>query len=158
MAGKKQEERRLRRRAARRARLGAGAMPDPLQSMPGLGDLMLVLAVGFLLAVVVRWNVPIADTADTSEAVKAAESKGNLDTSGSLSSHQQEGDPAVSFTGDELEQTKNLPENARQVGKVYYDEKTDTYYILEDPIIEDPTIENPLIEDPAPANTPQKQH
>ena len=83
---------------------------NPLSSLSNLSDVMLVLAVGMMLALVLHFNVPIS--------------------SGETTEPQQES--AVEFTDDDLEQAETLPENLEKAGEVYYDPDTGTYYILDE--------------------------
>jgi hypothetical protein len=87
---------------------------NPMDSVANLADAMLVLAVGIMLALIINWNVDISHSG----------------TQASASSQPTE------FTQSDL--TK-APENAEEIeggdltklGTVYRDEKTGTYYIVE---------------------------
>ena len=76
--------------------------------LSNLSDVMLILAVGIMLALVVHWNVPI-------------------------NTPQEKQDPAetaVEFSEDDLESIDELPENMQKAGEVFYDPETGSYYIV----------------------------
>ena len=82
---------------------------NPMNFVSNLSDVMMILAVGIMLALVLHWNVPITTAEDT----------------------PQDGtDDIVEFTEDELEGADDLPENIQRAGEVYYDPDTGSYYIV----------------------------
>ena len=83
---------------------------NPLDYLSNLSDVMLVLAVGIMLALVLHWKVDLKVTEE--DAKTKAENE------------------VVTFTNDELEEQDQVPESATQAGQVYYDSETDTYYIV----------------------------
>lgn len=101
-------ERRNGGRRLKRQRAPAYEEVNPMESVSNMADVMLVLAVGMMLALVLRWKVPVGQ--------QPGEDKG---TGG-----------AVTVTEDDLDVRQQLPEDARQAGYVYYDEKTGEYYIV----------------------------
>ena len=84
---------------------------DPMSFVSNLSDVMLILAVGIMLALILHWNVKI-ETPETEETEQRAE-----DT--------------ISFSEDDLENNEELPENVERMGDVYYDPVSGTYYIIE---------------------------
>lgn len=89
---------------------------DPMHSIGNLADAMLVLAVGIMLALIINWNVDI--------------SAGTTDKAASA-------DPSISFEQDDLTESqddaKTIEGDLTEMGKVYYDQQTGTYYIVENP-------------------------
>ena len=89
---------------------------NPMDSVSNLADAMLVLAVGIMLALIIHWNVDI--------------SAGPTDKTAST-------EPAISFEQDDLTESqddaKTIEGDLTEMGKVYYDQETGTYYIVENP-------------------------
>ena len=89
---------------------------NPMDSVRNLADAMLVLAVGIMLALIINWNVDIS-AGKTEQAASA--------------------DPAISFEQDDLTESqddaKTIEGDLTEMGKVYYDQETGTYYIVENP-------------------------
>ena len=89
---------------------------NPMDSVSNLADAMLVLAVGIMLALIINWTVDI--------------SAGTTDKTAST-------DPAISFEQDDLTESqddaKTIEGDLTEMGKVYYDQQTGTYYIVENP-------------------------
>ena len=89
---------------------------NPMDSVSNLADAMLVLAVGIMLALIINWNVDIS-AGKTEQAASA--------------------DPAISFEQDDLTESqddaKTIDGDLTEMGKVYYDQETGTYYIVENP-------------------------
>ena len=86
---------------------------NPMNYIQNLSDVMLLLAVGIMLALILHWNVNIS-----------AEDKGT----GAEESSSQAG--TLAFTDDELQDVQSTPDDMQRMGDVYYDEKTGTYYIV----------------------------
>jgi len=94
---------------------------NPMDSVANLADAMLVLAVGIMLALIINWNV---------------------DISPSSSGGTQAAAEPIPFSSADLTET---PEGAEAIeggdltklGTVYYDEKTGTYYIVQNKTGED---------------------
>ncbi len=82
---------------------------NPMNFVSNLSDVMLILAVGIMLALILHWNVPINTQSET----------------------EQE-EQAVEISEDDLEGISNLPENLQKTGEVYYDPVTGSYYIVND--------------------------
>jgi len=88
---------------------------NPMDSVANLADAMLVLAVGIMLALIINWNVDIS--------------------SSSANSQTQAADP-IPFSSSDMTE---VPESAEAIeggdltklGTVYYDEKTGSYYIVQ---------------------------
>lgn len=89
---------------------------NPMDSVSNLADAMLVLAVGIMLALIINWNVDIS-AGKTEQATST--------------------DPAISFEQDDLTESqddaKTIEGDLTEMGKVYYDQETGTYYIVENP-------------------------
>ena len=83
---------------------------NPMDSISNLADAMLVLAVGIMLALIINWNVDISAAGQTA-------------------------DPAISFEQDDLTESQSsagmIEGDLTEMGKVYYDKETGTYYIVE---------------------------
>ena len=84
---------------------------NPMNYVSNLSDVMLILAVGIMLALILHWEVPVGGGAEQQE--------------------KQE-DAAVTFSDDDLDVRTEIPENVTEFGQVYLDEETGTYYILRD--------------------------
>ena len=84
---------------------------NPMNYLSNLSDVMLILAVGIMLALIMHWKVPIISSPEETK--------------------QQERN-AVEFSRDDLESTLELPENMQKTGEVYYDPETGSYYIIND--------------------------
>lgn len=107
----------MRRLSARSLRSRSDDAPvNPMDSISNLADAMLVLAVGIMLALIINWNVDI--------------SAGTTDKAASA-------DPSISFEQDDLTESqddaKTIEGDLTEMGKVYYDQETGTYYIVENP-------------------------
>lgn len=88
---------------------------NPMDYVSNLSDVMLILAVGIMLALIVHWNVDITpqDSSAASDPMQAE---------------------AV-FTEDELDSMRDdateSPDVLEKRGELYYDAETGTYYIVE---------------------------
>lgn len=101
----------MRRLSARSLRSRSDDAPvNPMDSISNLADAMLVLAVGIMLALIINWNVDISSAGQTA-------------------------DPAISFVQDDLTESQSsagtIEGDLTEMGKVYYDKETGTYYIVE---------------------------
>lgn len=83
---------------------------DPMSYVSNLSDVMLILAVGIMLALILHWKVPVGQTQE---------------------SEKEDEQSTVTFSDSDLDEEGDMPESATQVGNVYYDEETGTYYILQ---------------------------
>ena len=95
------------RRSERRRSQDGDEELNPMNYISNLSDVMLILAVGIMLALILHWNVEIK-TAEQAEDTKAKES--------------------VSFSDDDLQGTEQMPDDAQKMGNVYYDAATGKYY------------------------------
>ena len=97
-------------RARRRSRRKYANNEDvnPLNSLANLSDVMLILAVGIMLALILHWNVEI-ETTDV----------------------ENQAEDAITFSDDDLKSKEDMPENMEKKGAVYYDAESGTYYIVE---------------------------
>ena len=82
-----------------------------MASVANLVDAMLVLAVGIMLALIVSWNLNIAEN-------------------GQVSDRASREDAVMDFTEDDISNTETPQENLEKQGTVYYDPETDKYYII----------------------------
>lgn len=89
---------------------------NPMDSVSNLADAMLVLAVGIMLALILNWNV---------------------DISGVQASESAQASAPTAFEQDDLtaaqEDAQTIEADLTEMGKVYYDKETGTYYIVENP-------------------------
>ena len=102
-------ERRLKRNARRR--FSGEEDVNPMNFVSNLADVMLILAVGFMLALIIHWEVPINQT-------EPSDAQGVEDT--------------ISFSDDDLESMDEVPDEMEKMGNVYYDPVTGKYYIIKD--------------------------
>ena len=84
---------------------------DPMAAVANLVDAMLVLAVGIMLALIVSWNLNIAEN-------------------GQVSDRASREDAITDFTEEDITNTETPEENLEKQGTVYYDPDTDKYYII----------------------------
>lgn len=95
------------RRQRRRDRFSVGEDVNPMSYISNLSDVMLILAVGIMLALILHWNVEIDTTQEATDT---------------------QGKESVSFTEEDLQSMDEMPEDAQQMGNVYYDSRTGKYY------------------------------
>lgn len=109
-----------------RERFG-GEDVNPMNYVSNLSDVMLILAVGIMLALVVHWNVDIT--------ASGGQAQGNTGENGSVLVDK---DHAVTMTDEELARLQEQNgvtgggESLEKRGEVYYDAETGTYYIVRD--------------------------
>ena len=109
-----------------RERFG-GEDVNPMNYLSNLSDVMLILAVGIMLALVVHWNVDIT--------ASGGQAQGNTGENGSVLVDK---DHAVTMTDEELARLQEqsgvtgVGESLEKRGEVYYDAETGTYYIVRD--------------------------
>ena len=109
-----------------RERFG-GEDVNPMNYLSNLSDVMLILAVGIMLALVVHWNVDIT--------ASGGQAQGNTWENGSVLVDK---DHAVTMTDEELARLQEQSgvtgggESLEKRGEVYYDAETGTYYIVRD--------------------------
>lgn len=85
---------------------------NPMATVANLVDAMLVLAVGIMLALIVSWNLNVAENGQVSENVT-------------------KDDAISSFDENDVDNTQDeASENLERQGTVYYDPQTDKYYII----------------------------
>lgn len=109
---------------------------NPMDSLLNLSDIMLVLAVGIMLALVLHWNVPLgpAGGGDGSGTGLEQTDRGIASEALNQTAGQTDGDKtgAISLDRDDLTNADKIPEGSKRIGNVYYDEKTGNYYILQE--------------------------
>ena len=103
----------MRRNSARERRrykrkYGSTEELNPMNYLANLSDVMLILAVGIMLALILHWNVEI-ETTDV----------------------EDQAEDAVTFSDDDLKSKEDMPSDMEKKGEVYYDEESGTYYIVE---------------------------
>ena len=109
-----------------RERFG-GEDVNPMNYLSNLSDVMLILAVGIMLALVVHWNVDIT--------ASGGQAQGNTGENGSVLVDK---DHAMTMTDEELARLQEQNgvtgggESLEKRGEVYYDAETGTYYIVRD--------------------------
>lgn len=109
-----------------RERFG-GEDVNPMNYLSNLSDVMLILAVGIMLALVVHWNVDIT--------ASGGQAQGNTGENGSVLVDK---DHAVTMTDEELARLQEQNgvtgggESLEKRGEVYYDAEAGTYYIVRD--------------------------
>lgn len=86
---------------------------NPMDSLSNFSDVMLVLAVGIMLALVLRWNVPLNQTGSESKSSASDSVSG-----------------PVFLEDRDLTRVEDIPEDVQQIGKVYYDRQTGRYYVV----------------------------
>lgn len=101
-------------RKNRRNRYSRAEEINPMDHVSNLADVMLILAVGIMLALVLHWNVDI-ETRNSETVEETTQNK-----------------EAISFNDSDLENNEELPDSAERMGNVYYDPDTGTYYIIKD--------------------------
>ena len=84
---------------------------DPMSAVANLVDAMLVLAVGIMLALIVSWNLNIAEN-------------------GQVSDNARKEDALSDFTEEDIKDTEVPQDKLEKQGTVYYDPDTDKYYII----------------------------
>lgn len=94
----------LNRSASSSESLGLGGDVDPNSSLTNIADCMLVLMVGFLLALVARYNIDLVPQEETVTGIEV-----NMDAN-----------------ADGV-----IDENFTSAGNVYYDSATGNYYLVE---------------------------
>lgn len=100
-----------RRSSRRRGHFDDGEDINPMNYVSNLSDVMLILAVGIMLALILHWNVPVGNSEQEAE---------------------ENGQNTITFTDNDLDEQTELPDDLSQVGNVYYDSKTGKYYIVQD--------------------------
>ena len=106
----------MKRLSSRRMSGNTESTVNPMDGLGNLADAMLVLAVGIMLALILNWKVDI--TAFGVEAPETEEQTGQ---------NQQ-----IALDENDLTDTQTPLDEAdmRQVGELYYDEATGTYYAV----------------------------
>lgn len=89
---------------------------NPLEFIANLADAMLILSVGFMLALVSYWNIDISVNTDTGTAVSTRD--------------------ALAFDQKDLTKSEDKAESVKggdlqKLGTVYYDSDTGKYYIID---------------------------
>ena len=116
----------IRKDRRRRNRFADDSDINPLNYAGNLADVMLVLAVGIMLALIIHWNVDVSTTGGdgSSENGMTLEAQGE----------QINKDDAVEFDESDIEE-KEQPEDMEgggmnKLGEVYYDAETGKYYVI----------------------------
>lgn len=110
----------------RKNRFADDADINPLNYAGNMADVMLVLAVGIMLALIIHWNVDVSTTG------------GDASSEGGMTLQQQgeqiNKDDAVEFDESDM-QEKEQPEDMdgggmNKLGEVYYDSESGKYYVI----------------------------
>ncbi|MDO4518139.1 MAG: DUF2149 domain-containing protein [Bacillota bacterium] len=96
-----------RRNRRRNPRFGGAEDVNPMNYLSNLSDVMLILAVGIMLALIMHWNVPIETSNESTE---------------------QDSKESVTFSDSDLQNLEKMPEDAQEMGNIYYDPQTGKYY------------------------------
>lgn len=84
---------------------------NPMATVSNLVDAMLVLAVGIMLALIVSWNLNIAEN-------------------GQVSDNAKKEDAITDFNEEEMNDSELSNDQLQKEGTVYYDSETDKYYVI----------------------------
>ncbi len=90
---------------------------NPLEFMANLADAMLILSVGFMLALVANWNIDIS--------VKAQEQTVTVETDQALTFDEND----MTKSEEDVESVSNG--DMEKLGTVYFNSEDGKYYILE---------------------------
>ena len=104
-----------------RGRLGSGGFEEnvnPMDGVANLADVMIVLAVGIMLALIINWNLDISAIAHTREDTR------NVDTENALALDSE----SIEEVDEDAEQIDS--DGMEKLGSVYFDETTGKYYII----------------------------
>ena len=104
-------------------RLGSAGFEEnvnPMDGVANLADVMIVLAVGIMLALIINWNLDISAMVHTRDNTRSLDAEN-----------------AIVLDGDSIEE---VDEDAEQIdsegmeklGSVFFDETTGKYYIIVD--------------------------
>ena len=88
---------------------------NPMDGLSNLADVMLVLAVGFMLALVINWNIDVSPKDSVVETPQAAEEISELDGFGDSEEKPLDGDVEYEDMGS---------------GRIYRDPATGKYYLV----------------------------
>ena len=91
---------------------------NPMDGVANLADVMLVLVVGFMLALIINWNLDVGAIAH-------------------LRQEEQTPEAALEFDGDYMEELDNEVEDIdsaamEKLGSVYFGEESGRYFIIVD--------------------------
>ncbi|MCC8029723.1 MAG: DUF2149 domain-containing protein [Lachnospiraceae bacterium] len=107
-----------------RRRLRADAEPEvnPMEGVGNLADVMLVLAVGIMIALVAAWNVDLYATTPTSSTSSSSEEKVEL----------EEDYDTLERTDEEIEESEDLEDyGLTEYGMLYQDEDGNLWIVGE---------------------------
>jgi len=93
---------------------------NPMEGVANLADVMLLLAVGIMMALVIHWNVDIGMTAYVGNGSQDADPGNTLVLD--IDNFEDIGSAAGQLDSNEME----------KLGTVYFDEETQSYYIIVD--------------------------
>lgn len=98
-------------RRKRRKRFTEGDDVNPMNYVSNLSDVMLILAVGIMLALILRGEVEVRTAADNSSDTGT--------------------ESAIEFSENDLQNLDDVPEDMEHMGEVFYDAETGKYYIIQ---------------------------
>ncbi len=101
---------------------GEEAIVNPMDGLANLADIMLILAVGIMLALVINWNLDIGTFTYIG---------------GKTQDKGVSADDALTFKENDMEKLEGEAEKVsgdglKKLGTVYYDEASGTYYVIEE--------------------------
>lgn len=110
---------RERKKDRRQKRFSGDEDVNPMNHMANLSDVMLILAVGIMLALIAHWNVDVTPKGGGKDAGRESIDK----------------DSAVSFDDKDMEEmndSQSLSEGQgmERLGEVYYDVASGKYYVI----------------------------
>lgn len=115
------------RRSRRTRRFEAEEDVNPMNYISNLSDVMLIFAVGIMLALITHWRLDV-----TPQGVRNGQG-----VSGSYAGEQVDADRMRSFSEEERERMRagategGAEDGMEKTGEVFYDPATKTYYIVE---------------------------
>ena len=97
---------------------GSEESVNPMDGVANLADVMIVLAVGIMLALIINWNVDIGAMMYTRDNIQSEDT-----------------DNAIALDSDSIEEVDEDveqidSEGMEKLGSVYFDEATGKYYII----------------------------
>lgn len=113
----------------RKNRFATDSDINPLNYAANMADIMLILAVGIMLALIIHWNVDVSTTGGD------ASSEGGMTLQ--AQGEQINKEDAVEFEESDLKE-KDKPEDLdegggmNKLGEVYYDAESGKYYVIKD--------------------------
>ena len=111
------------RRNRRRDRFSGEEDVNPMNSVSNLADVMLVFAVGLMLALVAYWNLDVTPEG-INDVQSRQESLYDIENAQTFSEEEREKMQSGAKEG-------GAQDGMEKTGEIYYDPDTQTYYIVE---------------------------